>query len=283
MEKLNMPDKRDYGWKLKETSSTHFAIQEKENGQFCVVLNHSLLRGVTAEMLLWWFQNFAFMKVTLDDIEGYENKSVPTYLLWHPSDHRNAEVKANSEPYDKAKAGDIIHIQEAMQYLKYQWKYPVNKKLNVFYCDKDGWAMGLKIPVFGEAMILSIHFQDVIENNEIIGAHYHYEVVMGVNGNNILSKTLNKLITRELNTDFFSAWHLHNTIEVGTFENFLPALYAQRHEGNFHYSKAMNPTFSDDKEQKGYSEKLFKERVEGYKNTNNPFDYQGYTKKNFFK
>ena len=26
----------------------------------------------------------------------------------------------------------------------------------------------------------------------------------------------------------FAAWHQHNTIEVATFEHFLPALYAQR-------------------------------------------------------
>lgn len=44
MEKLNMPAKRDFGWELKPVESTKFGIHQKENGQFCVVLNHSLLR-----------------------------------------------------------------------------------------------------------------------------------------------------------------------------------------------------------------------------------------------
>ena len=58
MTNLTMPAKRDFGWSLKPVSSSHFDIHQKDNGQFCVVLNHALLRGVSAVMIAWWFQNF---------------------------------------------------------------------------------------------------------------------------------------------------------------------------------------------------------------------------------
>ncbi len=281
MKNLSMPQKRDYGWTLKETSSTYFGIHKRENGQFCVILNHSLLRGVTAEMIYWWFRNFQNIKVKLNGIKGFENKLVPAYLLWHPSDHVNALLYQKNALHKQAETGDTIHIQETMQYETYQWKYPVNKKLSIFYCQPDGWAMGKKIPFFGEAMVLRIHFKDVVEHGKVIGVHYHYEIVIGVTGNNFLAKTLNNLLTKELSTEFFEAWHLHNTIEVGTFENFLPSLYAQRESPNFNYTQSMNTAPPIQNNQSGYSEQLFNERLEGYKTSNNPFNYQKYTATSF--
>ncbi len=104
---------------------------------------------------------------------------------------------------------------------------------------------------------------------------------MGVSGNNFLAKTINKLLTKELSTDFFEAWHLHNTIEVGTFENFLPALYEQREIGNYSYLKSMNSHKVSDNNQTGFSKDLFEVRFNGYKNASNPFSYQAYEKGSF--
>ena len=61
-----MPAARDFGWALKPVSSSHFEIHQKDNGQFCVVLNHALLRGVSAEMIRWWFLNFTRLMVRLE-------------------------------------------------------------------------------------------------------------------------------------------------------------------------------------------------------------------------
>ena len=81
MARLTMPPERKFGWELKPNTSSHFAIHERDNGQFCVVLNHALLRGVTSEMLHWWFLNFTRLSVHLPDTPGYEGSNVPAYLL----------------------------------------------------------------------------------------------------------------------------------------------------------------------------------------------------------
>ncbi|MEO1027531.1 MAG: hypothetical protein AAFX02_00600 [Pseudomonadota bacterium] len=282
MAEFVMPSERDFGWALKPTASTQFGIFEKPNGQFCVVLNHALLRGVTSEMLQWWFLNFPNLKVTLDDIPSYEGQSVPGYLLWHPSDHCDATLEGRLGPDNTSRVGAKIHIQEAMQYNTYGLKYSVNAALEIFYCAADGWAMGRSIPVFGKAMCLRIHFKDVVHEGQKVGVHYHYEIVIGVNGSNPVSKALNKRITGEYSPEFFEAWHLHNTIEVGTFENFLPSLYAQRGDASgLRYAKAMDPLNGVSEVQAAHSADLFETRLAGFKSAKNPYSFQGYDARSF--
>ena len=281
MAKLIMPPERKFGWELKPNTSSHFAIHERDNGQFCVVLNHALLRGVTSEMLHWWFLNFTSLRITLKDVVGYEDQTVPAYLLWHPSDHLNAKLSGSLGHGGTAQPGAFIEIQEAMQYSKYGWKYPVNNKLKIFYCSSDGWAMGKQIPVLGEVMVLRIHFKDVDEGGVQVGVQYHYEIVIGVTSNNPIGRLVNGRIKKHFSPEFFEAWQTHNVIEVGTFENFLPALFAQRAQGNdLSYEREMNKAPSP-ADQLGYDRALFDERIEGYKQTDNPHSYQGYSNLTF--
>ncbi|MEM9938296.1 MAG: hypothetical protein AAF768_05580 [Pseudomonadota bacterium] len=283
MSSFSMPAERDFGWALKPTGSTLFDIHQRPNGQFCVVLNHSLLRGVTSEMIYWWFQNFPNLRVKLEDVQGYEMQTVPGYLLWHPSDHCSAALSGNLGPGGTSRAGAKIHIQEAMQYKKYELKYPVDTALSIFYCGPDGWAMGKKVPVLGQVMCLRIHFKDVIEAGQIIGVHYHYEVVIGATGNNPIVRAFNRRLTAEYSPEFFAAWHLHNTIEVGTFENFLPALFAQRDsDSGLRYAAGMDPMKTETSQQSACSAELFEERVSGYKAAKDPHAFQNPEAASFF-
>ncbi|MEM1196272.1 MAG: hypothetical protein AAGH57_09235 [Pseudomonadota bacterium] len=272
---FEMPPARDFGWTLKATPSTGFEIIKRANGQFCVVLNHSLLRGVTSDMLHWWFQNFANLTVTLDDTPGYEGVAVPAYLLWHPSDHCSAALYGDLGPGATARAGAKIHIREAMQFATYGLKYPVNTALQIFYCARDGWAMGKSVPILGKAMCLRISFKDVVKDGRTVGVHYHYEVVIGVDGDNPIARALNRKITGSYSPEFFDAWHLHNTIEVGTFENFLAPLYAQREDPRgLRYARAMDPMAGDESTQTAFDPELFERRVEEYKRAQSPVRLQ---------
>ena len=282
MSDLKMPAERKMGWNLKPKSSSHFNIHSRENGQFCVVLNHAVLRGVRAEMIHWWFLNFANLKVRLTNVQDYENELVPAYWLWHPIDHLSATLTGNLGPGDTATTGCKIQIREAMQYDTYGWKYPVDTELKVFYVGDDGWAMGKALPVFGPVMMLRIHFKDVFEDSVHVGVHYHYEVVIGVSGNGFFSRLINKKIAGHFGTEFFSAWQRHNVIEVGTFENFLPALFNQRHDlSQLAYSPDMDPVKDHEETQAGYSQELFDKRLEGFLEAIDPYKYQQYDKTSF--
>ncbi|MEM9591836.1 MAG: hypothetical protein AAF967_10930 [Pseudomonadota bacterium] len=276
MTELSMPPARDFGWALKPTASSHFAIEKRPNGQLAVILNHALLRGVTAEAIHWWFQNFANLSVLLIDVPGYEQRRVPAYFLWHPVDHHSATLTGKINADGSARAGASIHIREAMQYDTYGWKYPVDSALKLFYVGADGWAMGKSLPIIGPVMMLRIHFKDVADGERHLGVHYHYEVVIGASGDNFITRQLNKRMSAKFGTEFFEAWHQHNVIEVGTFENFLPALYDQRSDVSaLRYSPKMVSPPSSEK-QTGFDLKLFEHRLEGYKAAANPFVYQQY-------
>ncbi|MEM6532554.1 MAG: hypothetical protein AAF654_08015 [Myxococcota bacterium] len=279
---LEMPPAREFGWMLKPVSSSHFQIHERDNGQFCVVLNHALLRGVRSEMILWWFKNFANLRVLLVDTPGYEGTRVPAYLLWHPTDHYGVALSGRLGPGGTAQPGALIHIQEAMQYDVYGWKYPVDTKLKIFYVGEDGWAMGKSLPLVGPVMMLRIHFRDVIEGGECLGVHYHYEVVIGARGQNPVARALNRKLSSDFGPEFFAAWHRHNVIEVGVFENFLPALFEQRHNvGAIEYRLSMNPELPDPSEQTGQSLELFQERLNGFESSRDPHAYQAYDRTSF--
>ncbi|MEM7551299.1 MAG: hypothetical protein AAF363_16585 [Bacteroidota bacterium] len=282
MDKLKVPEARNFGWKLKPISSVHFKQIRNRANQICVVLNHSILRGVSSEMIYWWFKNFPNLKVRLVDVKGYEDKIVPAYLLWHPSDHINARLSGNLGPGDTSKRGAKIHIQEVMQYEKHGLKYPVNQALEIFYYERDGWCMGKRIPLIGKMMSLRISFKDVVEQGEIVGVHYHYEIVAGSHKQDIISQKITNKVIGGYDQSFWNAWLTHNTIEVGVFENFLPSLFEQRDDlSNLHYSKKMNQAQDLGTNQSGYRKELFQERISGYKNSKNGFDYQKGTEKCF--
>ncbi|MEM9330824.1 MAG: hypothetical protein AAGA53_05830 [Pseudomonadota bacterium] len=282
MTDLQMPAARDFGWIEKPISSSHFKIHKRSNGQFCVVLNHALLRGVSAEMLQWWFLNFTRMRVRLRDVPGYQGKQVPGYWLWHPVDHLSANLSGALGPEQNPQPGCTIHIREAMQYDRYGWKYPVDARLKIFYVGPDGWAMGKEVPLIGPVMMLRIHFKDILQDGQHIGAHYHYEVVIGTTGNNPLARLINNQITKAFGPEFFAAWHRHNVIEVGTFENFLPALFNQKNSfSSLEYTPAMSPDLPSPETQQGHDKALFERRLRGYANTNKPHVFQQFRSASF--
>lgn len=270
---FEMPAARDFGWRLKSAESALFDIHTRPNGQFCVVLHHALLRGLTSEMIRWWFERFPALTVRLTDTPGYEGRSVPAYYLWHPSDHHSATIQGGKYPDGRSHAGASIRIREAFQYEKYGMTYAVDAALKILEFEKGVWMMGRALPLLGKVMMLRIRYQDVVEKDQVIGVQYHYENVIGVNGDGPLARFVNARVTKSFGQEMFAAWRLHNTIEVGVFENFLPALYAQREDlSAVAYARAMAPSLPDGQEP--YDPKLFARRVAGYKAAGDPFAYQ---------
>ena len=169
-----------------------------------------------------------------------------------------------------------------MQYDVYGWKYPVDSTLNVFYVGEDGWAMGKTIPLLGPVMMLRIHFRDIYDGPTHLGVHYHYEVVIGASGEGMASRLINKRLTSQFGPEFFTAWQRHNVIEVGTFENFLPALFAQnRSLDSLEYAREMNPMVAENAQQLPFDQALFEQRIDGYRKIENPHDFQQFEAASF--
>ncbi|MEM1160178.1 MAG: hypothetical protein AAGJ28_04540, partial [Pseudomonadota bacterium] len=79
-----------------------------------------------------------------------------------------------------------------------------------------------------------------------------------------------------------AAWQRHNVIEVGTFENFLPALFAQKDTpAALAYARDMDPDLPPPDTQQGFDSALFERRLNGYRNADNPHAFQQYQNASF--
>ena len=105
-----MPEIRPFSWTLKQLESAHTEVNLLSTGQTELIIKHDLIKGVTTDMLLWWFENFARLSVTIS------GTTYPAYHLWHPKDHIMVRIQK-----EKLHQGDTLHIHECFQRnIKYQ-------------------------------------------------------------------------------------------------------------------------------------------------------------------
>jgi len=240
------------------------------NGQFCVILHHPIIRGITKEMLLWWFQRFLNLQVKLYNVPGVEDgRVVPAYFLWHPIDHVGVKLISGADENGLMQAGTIAALAECMSADKYGYKYLVDSKSSIKELDEEqGLLMGADAPIFGPVMRGRICWKELPE-----GIMYHYELAIGLNNqrgcSSCIKALLNNRVKRTFNEPLIRAWRRHNTIEAGTFENFLPSLWKQR-DPTDHFkiltydAKSMNAAASYPRAQLPADPALYEKRVKAY-------------------
>jgi hypothetical protein len=65
---------------LRTIESAQTSLRRLPDNRLLMTIRHAPLRGITPEMLCWWFQS----------IEGtveIDGREYPRYLVWHPFDH----------------------------------------------------------------------------------------------------------------------------------------------------------------------------------------------------
>jgi hypothetical protein len=209
---MKLPPERDFGWDLKQTDSAKTGIYQLPSGQKELTIEHETVRGITTEMLRWWFQEFPRLTVTKDGEE------YPVYHLWHPSDH----ISVDAVPPGKVRQGHHLVINEAFQRNP---EYHVQEKAEVYYLDHDG--IGLRVTKLGQPVMQLRHeFEDISS-----GVRYRSRMVVGAE-RGLLKQLINRVIVpRNFGPGKANTWFRHNIEEVGCFEQFLPELYAERHQG----------------------------------------------------
>jgi len=208
---LTLPAPRDFGWELKTLDSATTAHITRPDGTMELTIDHSLIRGVTVDMLEWWFQNF-------DKEVEFQGKTYQGYLLWHPFDHVGATFFRNAE--GRLTAGQRIHIREVFGR---DMRFVVDDIVGLHRWDRGG--IGLNAKKLGHTVMKLDHtFAD-----EEGGVHYRSRMIVGAESG-WLKGIINRLaVPRLFSQEKGTAWLRHNVEEVGCFENFLPELYARAH------------------------------------------------------
>jgi hypothetical protein len=197
---------------MKDVSSAKTSSERLADGRMIHRIEHELIRGVTPEMLVWWFRTFPTARLSWND------DLVSMYRVWHPRDHVRCTVVR--KPFDRAdgpgvSTGAIVIIIERLG------PTVTRTRARVAQMDETGLRLVVRklwIRVGG----LHHTFERTTE-----GTLYRSELVVGSTLPGI-GKLVNALVRRR----FFppavgEAWLKHNVEEVGNFQFFLPQLYEE--------------------------------------------------------
>jgi hypothetical protein len=193
---------------LKTLESAQSSFLRQGNGQLILTISHETIRGVTPEMLKWWFEH-------LSDAMTYDGKLYPRYLLWHPRDHIHWELVRRS-PTGESGAGAYFRIVEA---------FGANPE---HYIDAVEYVE--KLDTEGISLVRTIAGVEVFSLEHRFGrsdggASYKTRMVVGADAG-LPGRVLNDVVRPMLLSDAAArAWLTHNVEEVGMFEYILPPFF----------------------------------------------------------
>ena len=170
-------------------------------------IRHDIIRGVTPEMLAWWFAHIGGDM----DIDG---RILNKYLVWHPFDHIHWEL-ARSSADGQAGPGAVFRIVEA---------FGANPNMTIDVRETvtrlDPGGITLCQHQLGHEVSRLNHDFHAVEG----GTLYVSTLTIGFSAP-VLRTLFNPVIFRLLFTERMGrAWLKHNVEEVGAFEHILPRI-----------------------------------------------------------
>lgn len=209
--RLPLPPERPHLAPLRALSTARTTQGLLPGGQLALTIEHAPLRGLTPEMLRWWFEN-------LDGTMRVGAQTYPRYLLWHPRDHIHWAL-ARRAPDGGSGQGASFRIVEA---------FGANPAC---YVDSTEWVE--KLDESGIALVKRIGGREVFRlehrfGSTSQGASYRSRMVVGV-ASGLMRGLVNGWVRPRLFSDAMgAAWLTHNVEEVGLLEALVPPLYAAR-------------------------------------------------------
>ena len=212
---MHIPEPRAFGWQLKTFDNAHSKVTHLPDGRKLFEVNHPPVRGVTAEMLCWWYGVYADLQLVIDGV------TYPAFLVSHPLDHISLEShKARSD--GPLLPGDFVTLHEAYDRNP---KYSINEYVEVIARDETQFHLRASRRGVTVADVV-FEYQDGPD-----GATFTNHLTVGVR-EGLLKSFVNKVMIPWLyNEDKNYAWILHSVQEIGNFENFLPEIFARRDQG----------------------------------------------------
>jgi hypothetical protein len=210
-------------WKPKPLSSATTRVSRLPNGQLELVIKHDLLKGVTREMLAWWFAR-------IDGLIEYQGRVLPRYRVWHPRDH----IFYQDLTRDADGVGGVGTYRLIVEAFQQNPRYLVNIVDRVVKLDETGILLSteqasitmgtLQTPLLPLGVEMSTLQHDFIAAP--LGTRYESRLVVGHDslfGRLLLNRYALPLFV--MSEDMGRAWLQHNVEEVGHFEQFLPSFY----------------------------------------------------------
>ena len=184
------------------------SVQSFAHRRIRMTIDHEPLRGVTPEMLLWWFRH-------IGGEMPYAGGIHPRYSVWHPLDHISWDL-ARPAPGGGVGEGSRFHIVEAFGQDRRKLVDSVDR---VEKLDRTGIRLVLRV---AGAQVFQL------EHTWSAGSgRTHYVSVFDLGLRSAVGAPVNAYLRKRVfRPDMDHAWIKHNVEEVGLLEHFLPALFA---------------------------------------------------------
>jgi DAPG hydrolase PhiG domain len=210
--KLSVPPPLPITWKMKDVSSARTSSEQLPDGRTAYRIEHELIRGVTPEMLVWWFRTFPSARL------AWKDQLVPMYRIWHPRDHVRCGVVPR--PFARA-AGPGVSTGATVIIVERLGPRVTRTRARVIQMDENGLRL-----VVRRLWVKVGELQHAFERTPE-GTLYRSELVVGSSLPGI-GRLVNALARRRLfPPEVGDAWLRHNVEEVGNFQFFLPKLFKE--------------------------------------------------------
>lgn len=202
---------------MKGLDSAKHEITLLANGRVQATIEHDPMRGVSAEMLRWWWENID--TTTTWNGRTFGGPPVPVYRYWHPFDHIRAKwVRRVNGSDGRLGPGSLIRIEENLG-----GQYEVRIRAHVTRLDDHAFnfavtVLGLLRPVETE------HYYEPTRD----GCSFMTRVTAGI-PIAALGRSIGPSV--ETRKRLLRLWVLHNIEESGETEKFVPTLYERSLKG----------------------------------------------------
>lgn len=203
---------RSLPWPLKPLGSAQTSLSYDARGRMVMHIRHDLLKGISPEMIAWWFGNIA------GDME-LEGRHLSKYLVWHPHDHIHWQL-VQPGPSGQVGPGAKFRIVEAFG------------RNPDFYIDIIDTVTRLDATGFtGVSHSLGHQVSHLNHDFIAVGGGTQYVSTLTIGSSlPLIGSLLNAGICRVVFTEAMGrAWLKHNVEEVGLLEHIIPCVYTGGH------------------------------------------------------
>ncbi|MCY3970173.1 MAG: hypothetical protein OXG74_09580 [Acidobacteria bacterium] len=199
---------------MKGLDSVRHRVERLSGGRLRASIEHGTMKGVSPEMLRWWFENIdTWTRYNGSDFTG---PLVPVYRYWHPFDHITVRWRRRVYVRGRLGPGSVIEIHEDIG-----GKHPVRARARVSKFDDEAFNFDLLLG--GLLRVGSLdHLYAEVEG----GCSFYTEARVGVRVP-IIGRLLNWIIRRQFTEELLRDWIVHNVEESGETEKFVPALFEE--------------------------------------------------------
>ncbi len=211
--RLPLPPPRSLPWGLKPVESAATSLSYDEHGRMVMRIRHDVLKGISPDMLAWWFANIG------GDMQVGGSR-MNKYLAWHPNDHIAWEL-ARPGLDGRASVGAQFHIVEAFGRNPDHYIDVID---TVTRLDPSGFT--------GVSHMLGVEISRL--NHDFVavegGTQYLSTLTIG-SSLPILGRLFNAFAFRAIFTEAMGrAWLKHNIEEVGLLEHIIPRAQAEQRQ-----------------------------------------------------